>query len=180
MDFVVNHTSTSTLFKAAVAGDPKYKDYYVWSDTDPGLWALGAETLVPGFKRKVLLRIFWDQMPDLNYHNPAVTDEIQTASVLAGPGRGRLQGGRGALSVRRGRGAAGHQGHHPVFQDWRAFYTTQPQAFTVGEVWTDCRSRPIQPAKGLDSLFMFDLARTSKVRRIPGTPHWRLSLTWTY
>ena len=50
------------------------------------------------------------------------------------------------------------------FQDWRAVYKPlNPQAYTVGEVWTDLQiTAKYAYPKGLDSLFMFDLAEDIK------------------
>ena len=37
IDYVMNHTSTEhPWFKQSAAGDPDYRDFYRWSDTDPG------------------------------------------------------------------------------------------------------------------------------------------------
>jgi glycosidase len=167
MDFVVNHTSTQhPWFKAAVAGDAKYKDYYVWSDTDPG--SLGPWGQKPWYRAsngKFYYAIFWDQMPDLNYHNPAVTDEIQTASAFwldLGVDGFRVDAAR--YLFEEGVALQDTKGTIQWFQDWRAFYKPlNSQAFTVGEVWTDLQitAKYSQP-KGLDSLFMFDLAEDIK------------------
>jgi alpha-amylase len=48
------------------------------------------------------------------------------------------------------------------FEDWRLFYETiNPEAFTVGEVWTDLQVTA-KYAQGMNSLFMFDLAEDIK------------------
>jgi len=76
VDLVLNHTgSGSEWFQKSVAGDPKYKDWYVWSDTDPksiGPWGQNV-----WYKKgsRYYYAVFWSEMPDLNYDNPAVRDE---------------------------------------------------------------------------------------------------------
>lgn len=167
MDFVVNHTSTQhPWFKAAVAGDAKYKDYYVWSDTDPS--SLGPWGQRPWYRAangKYYYAIFWDQMPDLNYHNPAVTDEIHAASAFwleLGVDGFRVDAAR--YLFEEGVALQDTKGTIQWFQDWRGFYKPlNPEAYTVGEVWTDLQitAKYSQP-KGLDSLFMFDLAEDIK------------------
>jgi len=167
MDFVVNHTSTQhPWFKAALAGDPKYKDYYVWSDSDPsslGPW--GQRAWYRASNGKFYYAVFWDGMPDLNYHNPAVTEEIQSASAFwldLGVDGFRVDAARYLFEE----GAALQDTKETIqwFQDWRAFTKPlNPQAYTVGEVWTDLQiTAKYGHPKGLDSLFMFDLAEDIK------------------
>lgn len=79
IDLVLNHSSTQhPWFQAARNGDPTYRDFYRWSNTNPGYsgpwgqnvwhqnWADG--TYYYG--------IFWDQMPDLNFNHQPVKDSI--------------------------------------------------------------------------------------------------------
>ena len=167
MDFVVNHTSTQhPWFKAAAAGDAKYKDYYVWSDKDPG--SLGPWGQRPWYRAangKFYYAVFWDQMPDLNYHNPDVTAEIQDASAFwLGLGVDGFRVDAARYLYEEGAALQDTKGTIQWFQDWRAFYKPlNPQAYTVGEVWTDLQiTAKYANPKGLDSLFMFDLAEDIK------------------
>ncbi|HOT53599.1 MAG TPA: alpha-amylase family glycosyl hydrolase [Anaerolineaceae bacterium] len=167
MDFVVNHTSTQhPWFKAAAAGDAKYKDYYVWSDKDPG--SLGPWGQRPWYRAangKFYYAVFWDQMPDLNYHNPDVTAEIQDASAFwLGLGVDGFRVDAARYLYEEGAALQDTKGTIQWFQDWRAFYKPlNPQAYTVGEVWTDLQiTAKYAYPKGLDSLFMFDLAEDIK------------------
>ncbi|MEL7645047.1 MAG: alpha-amylase family glycosyl hydrolase [Anaerolineaceae bacterium] len=163
MDFVVNHSSSQhPWFQAALAGDPKYKDYYVWSDSDPsslGPW--GQRAWYRASNGKFYYAVFWDQMPDLNYHNPAVTKEIQDASAFwldLGVDGFRVDAAR--YLFEEGVALQDTKGTIQWFQDWRAFYKPlKPRAYTVGEVWTDLQiTAKYANPRGLDSLFMFDLA----------------------
>ena len=167
MDFVVNHTSTQhPWFKAAAAGDAKYKDYYVWSDKDPG--SLGPWGQRPWYRAangKFYYAVFWDQMPDLNYHNPDVTAEIQDASAFwLGLGVDGFRVDAARYLYEEGAALQDTKGTIQWFQDWRAFYKPlNPEAYTVGEVWTDLQiTAKYGDPKGLDSLFMFDLAEDIK------------------
>jgi len=141
IDFVINHTSTQhPWFKAALAGDPQYKDYYVWSTKDPG--SLGPWGQKPWYRAangEYYYAVFWDQMPDLNYHNPAVTEAILDASrfwLELGVDGFRVDAAR--YLYEEGVATQDTKGTIQWFQDWRAFYKPlNPEAYTVGEVWTD-------------------------------------------
>lgn len=85
MDLVVNHTSVDhAWFRSARSSrDSPYRDWYVWSDEDPGEpkkiifpdqedsnWAWDDEA------GQYYLHRFYSHEPDLNVANPAVRDEI--------------------------------------------------------------------------------------------------------
>ncbi len=77
MDFVVNHSSSEhPWFRASCAGHPKYKDYYVWSDTATTQgWYYN-----PLNPSKKYYAFFWERMPDLNMDNKDVRNEIVNAA----------------------------------------------------------------------------------------------------
>jgi glycosidase len=81
MDFVINHTSTQhPWFVAAAQGDPKYRDYYIWSKTNPNYQGPWGEQVWYKQGAEYYYAIFDPAMPDLNYKNPAVTQEILAAA----------------------------------------------------------------------------------------------------
>lgn len=88
MDLVVNHTSNEhEWFKRSAAGDPKYRDYYIWRpgkgkdgkkfpnnwmSTFPGnAWEWNEE------RGEYYLHLFAVEQPDLNHDNPAVREEVK-------------------------------------------------------------------------------------------------------
>ncbi len=82
IDFIPNHSSSShPWFLASAAGDPRYRDYYVWS-SDPPPWrgtrGNNAWHASPGSGTggDQYLGLFSGGMPDLNHRNPAVVDEF--------------------------------------------------------------------------------------------------------
>ncbi|MEZ5239428.1 MAG: alpha-amylase family glycosyl hydrolase [Microthrixaceae bacterium] len=90
MDYVPNHTSAEhPWFRAALAGDPQYRDYYVWRDPapdggPPNNWVRAfspepAWTLDEA-SGQYYLHLFLPEQPDLNWANPAVVAEM--AGVL--------------------------------------------------------------------------------------------------
>jgi maltose alpha-D-glucosyltransferase / alpha-amylase len=86
IDLVLNHTSKEhPWFQAARAGDPRYRDYYVWSDTRPpdakkGVVFPGVQKTTWSFDRAAgayYFHRFYDFQPDLNIRNPAVREEME-------------------------------------------------------------------------------------------------------
>jgi maltose alpha-D-glucosyltransferase / alpha-amylase len=86
IDLVLNHTSNEhPWFQAARAGDPRFRDYYVWSatkppDADKGIVFPGVQKTTWSFDRKAkqyYFHRFYDFQPDLNIANPQVRDELE-------------------------------------------------------------------------------------------------------
>ncbi|SDI31794.1 oligo-1,6-glucosidase [Pseudobutyrivibrio sp. 49] len=78
MDLVINHTSDEhEWFKKALAGDPKYRKYYLFSDK-PNNWGsfFGNRTWTKTENGDYYLHLFSEKQPDLNWQNPDVYDEI--------------------------------------------------------------------------------------------------------
>jgi glycosidase len=103
-------------------------------------------------------------MPDLNFDNPAVSDEMMNISKFwleeVGVDGFRVDAARYLFSD--GIAQQDTQATIAWFEEWREFYkAVNPVAFTVGEVWTDLQVTA-KYADGMDSLFMFDLAEDIK------------------
>ena len=84
-DMVFNHTSTDhEWFQKALAGDPKYMDYYIWKDPvdghEPTNWVSkfggSAWEYVPSIG-KYYLHLFDVSQADLNWENPEVREELK-------------------------------------------------------------------------------------------------------
>ncbi|MDO5456357.1 MAG: alpha,alpha-phosphotrehalase [Eubacteriales bacterium] len=84
-DMVFNHTSTDhQWFQKALAGDPKYMDYYIFRDPvdghEPTNWVSkfggNAWEYVPSLG-KYYLHLFDVSQADLNWENPAVREELK-------------------------------------------------------------------------------------------------------
>ncbi len=85
LDMVFNHTSTEhEWFQKALAGDPKYKDYYIWkkgrpNGEPPTNWESkfggNAWEYVPKFD-EYYLHLFDRTQADLNWDNPEVRSEV--------------------------------------------------------------------------------------------------------
>ncbi|GGM27403.1 alpha-amylase family protein [Dactylosporangium sucinum] len=91
IDLVVNHTSDQhPWFQSAVASkDSPYRDWFVWSDTEPsdryqGMVFPGEQSETWTYHRRArawYYHRFYDFQPDLNFANPKVREEIK--KVLA-------------------------------------------------------------------------------------------------
>jgi maltose alpha-D-glucosyltransferase/alpha-amylase len=86
IDLVVNHTSNEHPWFRSACADPEspYRDWYVWSDTEPpdrrqGIVFPGEQTETWTFDDTAgswYYHRFYDFQPDLNWSNPAVRAEI--------------------------------------------------------------------------------------------------------
>ena len=86
MDLVINHTSDEhEWFKRALAGEEKYRDYYIIKKGKDGKlpnnwgnffaecpWAKFGDS-----EDEYYLHLFSKKQPDLNWHNPAVLEEVK-------------------------------------------------------------------------------------------------------
>lgn len=79
MDMVFNHTSDQhQWFKAALAGEKKYQDYYIWRDQTT-TWESKFGGSVWEYAKELdtnYLHLFDVSQPDLNWENPDVRQEI--------------------------------------------------------------------------------------------------------
>lgn len=182
IDLVVNHTSSEhPWFQAAVKDkNSPYRDYYVWAygdsikeqiakkevtlDSDNiTQWhqAEGNEQLYYGF--------FYGGMPDLNFDNPEVREEVKDIGRFwleeVGVDGFRLDAARHIFPDDR------PEDNHQWWVEFRkAMEQVRPDVYLVGEVWADART--VAPyMKGLHALFNFDLgyAITHTVRNEEGT-----------
>lgn len=85
MDLVINHTSDEHIwFQKAMEGDPHYRDYYIIRKGEkgklPNNWG-NFFAQCPweriGDTDEYYLHLFDKKQPDLNWHDPAVLDEVK-------------------------------------------------------------------------------------------------------
>ncbi|MFZ5884681.1 MAG: alpha-amylase family glycosyl hydrolase [Chloroflexota bacterium] len=164
IDFVMNHTSARhPWFQQALTPGSPYHDWYVWSETDPGtLGPWGAKAWHRASNGQYYYAIFWDQMPDLNYENPAVREEMKKVTSFwleeVGVDGFRLDAVRYLVE---GDQLADSKANHAFLEEWGQYYRSlDPRAFTVGEAWTDNANvkKYTNTNRELDSAFNFDLS----------------------
>jgi alpha-amylase len=148
LDLVLNHSGTGhPAFQDAVTGaGARYRDWYVWRDTDPGwtqpwggTWPTWHENAIDG---TFYYGVFWGGMPDLNYTNAEVREEAFRLARLwldRGAGGFRLDAAR--YLIETGQGQGGQADTPETHEFWRAFARAvrehNPEAMIVAENWSD-------------------------------------------
>lgn len=163
IDFVINHTSSEhPWFLSSQEPASGFRNWYVWEGKNPGRtgpWGQNAWYETNGY---YYYAPFWSEMPDLNYHEPMVTKAIYNASKFwldLGVDGFRVDAAR--YLFEEGVTQQDSKSSIAWFQDWRNYYLDiKPQAYTVGEVWTDTQiiAKYNEPTRGMQQYFMFDLA----------------------
>jgi alpha-amylase len=157
IDLVLNHTSSEhPWFIEAQNPDSPKRDWYVWSDEEPQ-----GKGWHPGKNGGYYYGYFGEHMPDLNYKNPAVTEEMLKVVRywLEEMGADGFRLDAVKYLVEDGKRIE----HTPATHEWlkvlREFYKgIDPQAFTVGEVWNDSGTSAKYVGAELDATFDFGLA----------------------
>jgi alpha-amylase len=165
VDLVLNHTSNMHPWFESAASDPnsEYRDWYIWSDENPGYRGPWGQEVWHGSQEgnEFFYGIFWEGMPDLNYRNPAVTAEADKISEFwlteMGVDGFRLDAIKHLIEDGR------IQENTPETHDWLRDYNsfldiTSPEAFTIGEIaGADATTlEPYHPDQ-TDSLFAFKI-----------------------
>jgi glycosidase len=164
VDLVINHTSDqNNWFKESNAGNPAYRDWYIWSESNPGysgpwgqnVWHVGQNGYYYG--------LFWSGMPDLNLKNPAVTAEIDNITRFWLEDM-HVDGFRmDAIRhlIENGEQQENTTQTHEWLKNFHRYYkSVDPQAFTVGEAWTQTPQIVEYVGDEMDIAFEFDLAQT--------------------
>lgn len=161
MDLVVNHASSEhPWFKEAMASeDSPYRDWFLWADSETNLSERGEwnQTLWHGSSPNQYYGYFWGGMPDFNFENPEVKQEMFKIGKFwlqeVGVDGFRLD-------------AAKHIYHDPKdpknVEWWKEFRQEMVKAkedvFLVGEVWAPAAAVAPYLQDGLQSAFNFDLS----------------------
>ena len=163
IDLVLHDTSTQHPWFIQ-SQDPKspYRDWYIWSDTDPGVLGAWNQKVWYGLKGDYYHALFWEGMPDLNSANPGVTAEMEKVSRFwledVGIDGFRLDS-PGSL-MRPGTESVNTQDQFDWFVNYFKFTKqVKPDAMTIGEVWrNDADVVPWVTGKQVDLAFEFDLS----------------------
>ncbi len=141
LDFVPNHTSDRhPWFQAALAGEPLYRDFYVWSD-DPPDWrgALGGPAWHSAGGSHYL-GLFATSMPDLNHRNERVVEEVLGAAAFwlgLGVDGFRLDAIQHLVESPDGVIANAPENYAWVERFQRFVHEVAPDAVVMGETQTD-------------------------------------------
>jgi alpha-amylase len=137
LDLVLNHTSSQNpWFVGSWDSLSAYHDWYIWSETNPGYYGPWGQQVWYPSHSQYYYALFWDQMPDLNYTNPAVTAEMENIVKFwldAGVDGFRLDAARHLIE--NGAQQVNTDATHAWYQQFRIFYKAiDPNAVTVGEL----------------------------------------------
>ncbi|NUM45229.1 MAG: alpha-amylase [Anaerolineales bacterium] len=164
IDLVLNHTSNQhPWFRESTKPNSEYRDWYVWSEgKNPGYAGPLGVAWHP-FLDDYYYGVFWSGMPDLNYTNPEVTTEIQNVIRFwleeMGADGYRLDAIK--YLVEEGEKQESTESTHAWLRDFYTYYkSVNPDAFTVGEVWSASVAVVKYLGDQLDSAFQFDLANS--------------------
>ena len=162
VDLVINHTGFDhPWFQASRAEDPVYRGWYVWEDSNPGFLGPWGQPVWHRSGNSYYYAIFWDRMPDLNFENPVVTDEIYEITRFWLKEM-QVDGFRmDAIRhlIESGPVQENTYETHAWLQAYHQFYkSVAADAFTVGEAWTYTEQVVDYVGDEMDIAFEFDLA----------------------
>jgi len=168
VDLVLNHHSDKHpwFIEAQNPASPRH-DWYLWKDAKPdykGPWnqeiwhrPRSTDNGAQGF----YYGLFNRDMPDLNYHNPAVTAEM--LKVCRFWLQDMKADGFRLDAIRHLIEDGPQQDNTPATHAWLTAFqkdlkAINPQVFTVGEVWAPSEQTSQYVNQELDTVFEFDLA----------------------
>ena len=165
VDYVMNHCSSQhPWFTASAANDPAYSNWFVWRPTNPGWqqpWGGGQVFHFDNTRNQYYYGVFWGGMPDLNYTNPDVEQEMfDTADFwlnTLGADGFRLDAVK--YMIEEDSNLSDTAGTLDFWGRFRQHLNTvAPNAFTVGEAWDATEVSAQYVEAGLHTTFDFDLA----------------------
>jgi glycosidase len=146
---------------ASDSGVPQYRDWYVWTDADPGYLGPWGQKVWYAGQDGFYYAVFWSGMPDLNLNNPEVIAEIEdiTHFWLAEMGVDGFRMDAVRHFIENGIAQENTPDTHAWLQAYHAFYkNVNPDAFTVGETWTSSQNAAQYAVDENDIPFEFDLS----------------------
>lgn len=169
IDLVLNHGSIADpRFTESVNPQSPYRDWFVWSDTPQRgmagpwgqeIWHFGGKS---ADKEQQYYGVFWSGMPDWNYRNPKVTEEMHKVARFwlndIGVDGFRMDAIR--YLYENGTELQDQPETHTWLKDFHGKVKTwKAEALTVGEVWATTTIVADYQNDELDLTFQFDLAK---------------------
>ena len=134
VDLVLNHTSSEhPWFQEALRDTTApHRGWYRWSKTPGNNWHKSP------VRDEYYFGLFWSGMPDLNYENPAVLEEMKRVARFWLDSMHvdgfRLDAVRHLVEA--GNEVSNTPGTHAVLRDFGQYVRgIAPQSYTIGEVW---------------------------------------------
>ncbi|MCB1052020.1 MAG: alpha-glucosidase C-terminal domain-containing protein [Acidobacteria bacterium] len=176
IDLMLNHISSQHPWftEAAANPDSPYRNWFLWSKTDPGYYGPWGEPVWHEKNGQYFYGIFWSGMPDLNYNNPEVTQKMYEVSRFwlkeMGADGFRLDAVRHLIEA--GEEQAGSPATHAWLKEYQAFIkSVDANGLTLGEIWDDTDEVvPYVKSGELDLAFEFALAESMLKAVMTGDP----------
>ncbi|MCR9015867.1 alpha-amylase family glycosyl hydrolase [Aquiflexum gelatinilyticum] len=171
IDMIINHTSNKHpwFLESQKGRKNPYRDYYVWAQKDTIAAYIDKKTITldsdnirqwhdPGFGEDYYYGFFYGGMPDLNFDNPKVREEIYEIGRFwleeVGVDGFRLDAAKHIFPDDR------PQDNHSFWKEFRDKMTAiKPDIYLVGEVY-DKKEIVAPYLPGLPALFNFDFHYT--------------------
>ncbi len=162
IDLVINHTSSKNPWFVDANSNPqsKYREWYIWSDTDPGYSGPLGYPWHPG-NSGYYYGVFSDSMPDLNYNNPEVSAQMLKIVNfwLSNVGVDGFRVDAVKYLIEEGQKQENTASSHAWLEKfYTAYKAINPEAYTVGEVWGAGAFTAKTYENELDEIFSFELA----------------------
>ena len=163
LDLVINHSSYQhPWFLASAEGDVDFEDWYIWADENPGYSGPDGQQVWHQMGGRYYYGVFASIQPDLNYDNPAVTqemfnivdfwlDDVGIDGFRIDAVKHLIEDGERQVNTQQSR-------------QWMALFNeyvkrVNPEAVVIGEVWSPTIAiTPYIEAGSMDMAFEFDLA----------------------
>lgn len=162
IDLVLNHSSSEhEWFIQSNNNDAKYRDWYIWSETDPDKTGPWGQKLWHQKTDDFYYGIFWSEMPDLNYTNQEVKEEMyKVADFWLDKGVDGYRLDAIKYLIEDGDVVENTEETFTLLEDFSTvFKTKNPQSFSIGEAWTNTsKIIPYVQNNRMDACFDFDLA----------------------
>jgi alpha-amylase len=164
IDLVLNHTSSRhPWFLESQEAGSEYDDWYVWETENPNYRGPDGQQVWYPKNDRYYYALFWSEMPDLNYNNPDVTEQMYGVSRFWLEDMG-VDGFRlDAIKYITAEGQAQENtaATHQWLQDYHDYVKSiNPDALLVGEAWTSTNLIAPYVPDEVDIAFEFDLAAT--------------------
>ena len=164
IDYVMNHSSDQhpNFISSEQVNNSPYRDWYIWEEENPGFQGPWGQYVWHYSFGDYYYGLFWGGMPDNNYTNPDVKDEMFDVARFWLDSL-NVDGFRlDAIKylVEDGQQLENTPETFQVLNEFRNFYKdVNPLALTVGEVWDNTGIvSQYSDGNGMDMCFEFDLA----------------------
>lgn len=161
IDFVGNHTSDQHPWFQASAANRNKRNWYLWNSSQPNYQGPWGQQVWHERNNSYYYGIFWGGMPDLNFNNLEVTNEIKNTIRFwyeeVGVDGFRIDAVKHWIEE-----GQQQENTSSTLSWWRSFFAFQkqinPSLMTVGEAWTSTQNIAPYSDHRLDYCFEFDLS----------------------